>query len=178
MEKLICVYGAASDTVENHYILATEALGEALAKAGWSLIYGGGGTGMMGAAARGMTRGGGRVIGVLPEFMTGYESLYPYCDETVVTETMSERKQIMEDRAEAFIIAPGGVGTMDEFFQVLTLKTLDRHAKPIVLYNIGGFYDQQIAFIDKGIQEGFISPACRSAFAVCDTPAAVLAALG
>lgn len=174
---IVCLYGAASDAVGAEYIAATEALGREIAARGWGMIYGGGGTGMMGAAARGVASGGGKIISVLPRFMSQYESLFEGYTEKITTETMAERKRIMEEGADAFLITPGGVGTMDEFFQVLTLKTLDRHEKPIVLYNINGFYNKQIEFLEQGIAEGFISPACRHAFVVCDTPQAAMDAV-
>ena len=137
----ICIFGASSATLEKQYIDPVETLGEALAKRGHSLIFGGGANGLMGAAARGFTKGGGKIIGVAPHFFDRPGILYQACDEFVFPESMRDRKKYMEDNADAFIVVPGGIGTYEEFFEVLTLKQLARHAKPIVLFNIDGFLD-------------------------------------
>ena len=150
----VCLYGASSNEIDKKYIAATEALGEALAKAGHGLVYGAGGCGLMGAAARGMTRCGGHIVGVAPEFLNVDGILYEHCDELVLTETMRQRKQIMEERSDAFLVTPGGIGTYEEFFEIYTLKQLGRHQKPIILYNIDGFFDGL-----NGIQIGRAS--CR-----------------
>lgn len=162
----ICVFGAASKTIDNNYINAVEEMGEFLAKRGHNLVFGSGCTGSMGAAARGFKRGGGRTHGVIPSFFK--EDLNEFvdwdCDEITYTETMRERKGVMEDLAEAFIITPGGIGTFEEFFEVLTLKQLGRHKKPIVIYNINGYYDSLEAAIDKSIEEKFIKENCRTLY--------------
>ncbi len=121
----ICIFGAASAHIDDNYIKAVERLGKSLALRGHSLVFGAGGTGLMGAAARGFKRGGGFVHGVIPEFFREekVELIYEDCDKITYTETMAERKFIMEDEADAFIITPGGIGTFEEFFEVLTLKT-------------------------------------------------------
>ncbi|MFR5875748.1 MAG: TIGR00730 family Rossman fold protein [Eubacterium sp.] len=162
----ICVFGAASKTIDNNYINAVEEMGEFLAKRGHNLVFGSGCTGSMGAAARGFKRGGGRTHGVIPSFFK--EDLNEFvdwdCDEITYTETMRERKGVMEDLAEAFIITPGGIGTFEEFFEVLTLKQLGRHKKPIAIYNINGYYDSLEAAIDKSIEEEFIKENCRTLY--------------
>lgn len=158
----ICIFGAASAHIDEKYILAVEELGEALAKRGHSLVFGCGGTGLMGAAARGFKRGGGYVKGVVPNFFKeeGVEQLFEECDETVYTETMAERKAIMEDSADAFIIVPGGVGTFEEMFQVITLKQLNRFDKAIVIYDVCGYYDILEQFLNHSCQEKFIASYC------------------
>ena len=158
----LCLFGAASDAVPLVYITETEALGEALAARGHSLLFGGGSTGMMGAAARGVHRNGGRVTGVAPSFFDRPGVLSELCDERIITETMDERKAILEDRADAFIVAPGGIGTLDEFFEVLTLRSLDQLAKPIALFNIDGYYDELLAFLDTMDAQKFIRSPLRS----------------
>ena len=118
----ICVFGAASAHIDDIYVKKIEELGEMLAKRGHSLVFGAGATGLMGAAARGFKRGGGYIHGIIPEFFReeGVEIIYDDCDKMTYTKTMSERKQKMEDDCDAFIIAPGGIGTFEEFFEVLT----------------------------------------------------------
>ena len=143
----ITLYGAASDRIDRVYIERVEELGRAMARRGHTMVFGGGSMGLMGAAARGMSAENGRIIGVAPHFMHTLEPLYDYCTELIHTETMADRKDIMEEKADAFIIVPGGIGTFDEFFQILTLKVLGRHKKPIILYNINGFWDNMISVI-------------------------------
>ena len=151
----VCMYGAASETIDDLYIRQVYQLGRAIARRGWKLIYGGGAGGLMGAVARGVHDGGGEIIGVVPEWMDQREPIYE-SDTIIRTETMADRKQIMEDNADAFIIAPGGIGTFDEFFQTLTLKDLNRHEKPIVLYNIDGYYDELNDFVEQCCAKQFI----------------------
>ena len=140
----ICVFGAASPTIDPEYIQKVELLGEEMAKRGHSLVFGAGGNGLMGAAARGVHKGGGYVLGVIPKFFEeeGVEAIYDKCDKLIFTETMRQRKQTMEDNADAFIVAPGGIGTFEEHFEILTSKQLCRHNKPIVLYNVKGYYNE------------------------------------
>lgn len=167
----LCIFGAASDAIPTVYIKQTELLGERLARRGHALVFGGGATGVMGAAARGVHRGGGRIVGVAPRFFDRPGVLTELCDELVFTETMDERKNLMEARADGFIIAPGGVGTLDEFFEVITLRTLGRHGKPVALYDAGGFYDELVAFLRKMEVERFVDPTlwdCLGIFADAD----------
>ena len=159
----ICVFGAASKTIDEKYITAVEEMGEFLAKKGHNLVFGSGKTGSMGAAARGFKRGGGKIHGVIPNFFK--EDLSDFvnwnCDEMTYTETMRERKAVMEELADAFIITPGGIGTYEEFFEILTLKQLGRHRKPIAFYNIGGYYDKLDSLIEFTINESFMRDTCR-----------------
>ena len=145
-------------------------MGEYLARHGHSLVFGAGSTGEMGAASRGFKRGGGIIHGVVPRFFK--ENLDEFvnwdCDEMTLTETMRERKGIMEDLADAFIITPGGAGTFEEFFEVLTLKQLGRHRKPIAIYNIDGYYDHMIDAINYSIKTDFIKANCSQLFKVFD----------
>jgi len=152
----ICIYGASSNQISEGYIHATEELGSALAQAGHVLVYGAGGAGLMGAAARGFKKHQGTVIGVVPRFLKVDGILYDHCDELIYTDTMRERKQIMEDRSDAFVVTPGGIGTFEEFFEIYTLKQLGRHRKPIVLYNIEGYYDELLAMLDKAVLQSFM----------------------
>ena len=166
----ICIFGASGDHIDPVYISRTEALGRLLAQRGHSLIFGGGAHGLMGAAARGFTAGGGRITGVAPRFFDLPGVLYPACDEFVWPESMRDRKKYMEDRADSFIVAPGGIGTYEEFFEVLTLKQLARHAKPIVLFNVNGFFDRLLALIRENVDEGFIREQTPELFCTAATP--------
>lgn len=176
MKKTICVYGAARDEIAPVYFEETEKLGEALARRGYDLVYGGGATGLMGAVARGVKAGGGRIHGVAPKFFDEPGVLYTeeYCDQFTFTETMRQRKQLMEDSADGFITLPGGVGTYEEFFEMLTLASLSRHQKPIALYNINGFYDPMLAFLDHAVREEFIGGKIYDLYRVFTDAAALL----
>lgn len=162
----ICVFGAASKTIDEKYLTAVEDMGEILAKRGHNLVFGAGSTGSMGAASRGFKKGGGSIHGVIPTFFK--EDLYEFvnwnCDKMTYTETMRERKSVMEDSADCFIITPGGIGTFEEFFEVLTLKQLGRHRKPIAVFNIDGYYDPMNETIENGIKGGFIKDNCRALY--------------
>ena len=162
----ICIFGASSNQLDPDFIRKTEELGQALAERGHVLIFGGGANGLMGAAARGFTKGGGRIVGVAPRFFDQPGILYPYCDEFVYPDSMRDRKEYMEDRADAFIVTPGGVGTYEEFFEVLTLKKLARHAKPIILYNMGGFFDKLTALIHADVEGGLIPASTETYYRV------------
>lgn len=170
----VCLYGASSSLIDSTYISATEELGEKLAKAGNSLVYGGGANGIMGAAARGFVKGGGKVIGVAPTFFKVDGVLFEECTEFIYTETMRERKKIMEERADAFIAAPGGIGTFDELFEILSLKQLGRHNKPIVIFNVNGYYDSLLAMLDNAVEGKFMTAQSRSLLKVADTPEEII----
>ncbi|MBR6741472.1 MAG: TIGR00730 family Rossman fold protein [Clostridia bacterium] len=152
----ICIFGASSNEIDEKYILAVEKLGEELAQKGHTLVFGAGCNGLMGAAARGFKRMGGKIIGIIPDFFREemVEVIYTECDELIYTETMAQRKAKMEDMADAFLVAPGGMGTFEEFFEALTLKQLGRHNKPMAIFNIDGYYDKLEAFMQYSISEG------------------------
>ena len=152
----ICVYGASSNIIDNSYIDAGERLGEEMAKRGHSLVYGGGTHGLMGAVARGMSRENGNIIGVAPSFFEVDGVLYDKCTEFIYTETMRERKKIMEENSEAFIVTPGGIGTYEEFMEILTLKQLNRHQKAIAILNTNGYYDMMIELLKESVRQKFM----------------------
>lgn len=158
----ICVFGAASSHIDDRYIKAAEELGEKMAKRGHSLVFGAGSTGMMGAVARGVKRGGGYAHGVMPKFFKddGVEIPNENCNEIIYTESMSDRKKQMEDMADAFIILPGGIGTIEEFFEVFTLLQVGRHSRAIAIYNIGGYYDKLKEFLLECSDKKFITRQC------------------
>lgn len=167
----ICIFGAASAHIDNAYITAVEALGEKLARRGHSLVFGAGATGLMGAAARGFKKGGGFVHGVIPEFFgeENVEVIYGDCDKLTYTDSMAERKKVMEDEAEAFIIAPGGIGTFEEFFEVLTLKQLGRHGKAITMYNISGYFAELERLMASVAERKFITFRCNEIYECFDS---------
>ncbi len=166
----LCVYGAASPTIDKDYIEKVETLGEVMVTRGHSLVFGGGGNGLMGAAARGVKRANGYIMGVIPKFFENeaVEAICDFCDELIQPDTMRERKQIMEDNSDAFIVTPGGIGTYEEFFEILTLKQLCRHNKPIALYNINGFYNDINTAMESAIRKNFIKEDCRELFFVTE----------
>ena len=152
----LCVYGASSDKIDKVYIKTVEKMGLEMAKRGHGLVFGGGAEGLMGAAARGMSAGGGKIIGVAPSFFEVDGVLYDKCTEFIYTETMRERKQTMEDKSDAFIMTPGGIGTFEEFFEILTLKQLCRHKKAIAVLNINGYFDDIAQLMDTAEKGGFL----------------------
>ena len=170
----ICVYGAASDDIADIYKKTGEQLGEALAHRGHGLVFGGGASGMMGAVARGADKGGGHIISIAPSFFDVDGILYPQCDEYIFTDTMRIRKQNMEDLSDAFIISPGGIGTFDEFFEILTLRQLDRHRKPIALLNTEGYYDPLLSMLRHTADTSFMDDHSFDLFFVSDDIDAVL----
>ncbi|MDE5722472.1 MAG: TIGR00730 family Rossman fold protein [Clostridia bacterium] len=167
----ICIFGAASAHIDEVYIKKVEELSEKLAKRGHSLVFGAGATGLMGAAARGFKRGGGYIHGVIPKFFRdeGVEVIYDDCDKMTYTDSMSERKKIMEDDADAFIITPGGIGTFEEFFEVLTLKQLGRHDKPMAVFNIERYYDDLEKFMQTVTERKFITFKCYEMYSYFNT---------
>lgn len=154
----ICLYGASSSAIAKAYVNPTEELGAKIAERGHTLIYGGGAAGLMGAAARGAYSRGGEIIGVVPSFLNVDGILFDNCTELIFTETMRERKALMEQKSDAFIMTPGGVGTFDEFFEILTLKQLGRHSKPIAVFNINGYFDSLIAQLENAVHKQFMNP--------------------
>ena len=154
----ICVYGASSRTIDKKYITAVEEMGEMMAKRGHTLVFGGGDGGLMGAAARGFKRGGAKeIISVAPKFFNVDGVLYREATEYHSPDTMRERKKLLEDKADVFVMVPGGIGTFDEFFEIITLRSLARHNKPVAIYNVDGYYDLLLGMLEKCEEEGFVN---------------------
>ncbi len=164
----ICLYGASSTELEKSFIALTEDLGEKIGSKGHTLVYGGGANGLMGAAARGVRKGGGEVIGIAPSFFQVDGVLFEDCSEFIYTDTMRQRKQIMEEKADAFVVVPGGIGTFDEFFEILTLKQLGQHKKPIAIFNINGYYDSLAEMLDNAVKYKFMTEESRKLAPVFD----------
>ncbi len=162
-----CVYGGASDAIGDNHKESVKKLGNLIAQNGFSLVYGAGSTGCMGAAARGVSEKGGFVMGISPHFISEFEDVYE-CDNLIMVDTMEERKMLMEKHADIFFVVPGGVGTMDELFQVLTLKYLNRISAPIVIVNTDGFYDVMLSLIDDLVSKGAVTEHIYDLFDVID----------
>ncbi|EOS61695.1 hypothetical protein C815_00475 [Firmicutes bacterium M10-2] len=153
----ICVYGASSNEIDQAYFDAAYALGKDMAEKKIDLVFGGGDTGIMGAVYRGEKDNKGVTIGVAPRFFDKPGILAKECTQFIFTNTMRERKQKMDDLADAFIMAPGGIGTYEEFFEILTLKQLEQTKKPLVILNTKGYYDSLISLLNSTIENKFMS---------------------
>lgn len=173
----VCVYCGASDLAEQKYAEVARQVGEELARRQWTLVWGGGKTGLMGAVARGAKESGGRVVGVLPEFIRQWEVAYERADEMMVVTTMAERKLLLQVRSDVFVILPGGIGTLDEIADTLDLRNLSQHDKPIILLNQDGYYDKLLAFIDHTIAKKFSKSGVRGKILVANTVDEVFALL-
>lgn len=145
----ICVYCSSSDAIADRYPPAAEDLGREIAHRGHTLIYGGGAVGLMGILARAAHEDGGHIKGVIPSKLQDREGIAYEADELIVTETMRERKRLMYQQSDAFIVLPGGFGTVEEFMEVLTLKQLGYHDRPLVLLNVDGFFDTLLTFFTE-----------------------------
>ena len=159
--KTACVYCGSSNNVDEIYKDASRELGAVLAKSGVSLVYGGGDVGLMGIVANAVLESGGDAVGIIPGHIAEKEVAHHKLTELHVVDTMHERKQMMVDRADAFIIMPGGLGTMDEFFEIFTWWQLGLHDKPIIIVNVNGYWDALLDLIDNLIENGFAKEADR-----------------
>ena len=169
MEKLLCVYCSSSRLLDKKYHEVADALGREMVAHGWGLVYGGGNVGLMGEVAQSVKRAGGRVDGVIPQFMIARELAYRDADELITVDTMRERKRIMEERATAFLTLPGGIGTLEELTEIMTLRYINLLHKPIVLLNQDGFYDDLLRFFDRMTEEKFKSPGLHKLAAIATT---------
>ena len=144
-------------------------LAQGLAQHGFGLVYGGASIGLMGEVADAMIQAGGEALGVIPEFMLDYEIAHSTLTELHIVRTMHERKALMAERASAFVALPGGLGTFEEILEVATWGQLNQHQKPMMLYNVNGFYNTLIAQLDHAVNEGFLPPQHRAKLIVCDS---------
>lgn len=158
----ITVYSSSSAKLAPVYYEAGQRLGCAIARRGWSLVYGGNCIGLMDTLACAARKSGGQVIGITPRLMVEEGIADMQCDELVITDTMRERKALLEQRGDGFIALPGGLGTLEEIFEVIVSRSLGYHAKPIVLLNINDYYDPMLTMIEHGIEQAFIRPKVRS----------------
>ena len=162
----LCVFCASAAGVRSSYRSAATELGTELARRGIGLVYGGASAGLMGAVAEAVLAGGGRVIGVIPQVLVDKEISQLGLTELHVVDTMHTRKALMGERADAFLILPGGFGTLEELFEVLAWQTLRLHAKPMCLLNTDGFYDGLLQFLDHCVSEGLLRPEARASLLV------------
>lgn len=173
----VAVYCSASSAVGAQFVEAAQTIGRIIGESGLQMVFGGGGVGLMGAAARACKSHGGRVVGITTSKLDALEGGWEGCDELLVVDAMPERRTRMMDLADAFVILPGGLGTYEEFFEVVVGRQLGDHAKPIVIVNHDNFYDPMIAMIEHGITHKFIAPAIREALVVVKDAAEALPAL-
>lgn len=179
MKKLnsVAVYCASSNKIRPSYVEAAERLGAEFAKHGIRLIYGDGGIGLMAATARGALAEGGEVLGIIPQFMVDQGWNNPKSTETIVTQTMHQRKAKICELADAMVALPGGIGTFEELLECLTWKQLGLHNSPVVILNTEGYYDRLLACIDYMIEEQMMRPIHREMFTVVSQPEEVLDAI-
>ncbi len=166
----ICIFGASGRELEESYYAAAELLGSLIAQQGHTLVFGGGREGLMGAAARGAHKYGGDIIGIVPKFFDEPGIIYEHCTELIFTETVRERKQLMEERSEACVVLPGGIGTLEEFFEMLTLKQLGRSDRAIVVLNTNNYYDPMQHMLEDTARQRFMSRGCLELYGLADTP--------
>jgi uncharacterized protein (TIGR00730 family) len=175
--RSVTVYCSSSGSLEPHFTEGARALGHALADRGIELVYGGGAIGLMGECARAAKERGGRVVGIITKKLLDHEQGWTGCDELVVVDTMQQRRRILMDRADGYVVLPGGLGTYEEFFEVLVARQLGDHQKPIAIVNHDRYYDPLIAMIEHGIEHRFVRPAIRGVVSVVDDGAAAIDAL-
>ncbi len=173
--KNICVYCSASNGLAKKYIDEAAKLGEAIAKQGATLVYGGGNVGLMGKIALAAQAHGAKVIGVIPERLVEREAVHRGCDELIITKTMRERKAIMDEKSDAFIALAGGFGTLDEVMEAITIRQLGFHQKPIVFLNTDGFYNSLLEFFEQLYAQGFARQRDHCPYQVAESVESALA---
>lgn len=168
--RSVCVFCGSNPGTDPRFSIDAQRVGEILADRGMTLVYGGGAVGLMGAVARGVLSRGGRAIGVIPHALVARELAHNGLTDLRIVATMHERKALMVDLSDAFITLPGGFGTFDELFEMLSWRQLGIHSKPCVLLNTSGYFDRLLDFLDRACHDGLLRPEFRAALAVCDTP--------
>ncbi|WP_263772598.1 TIGR00730 family Rossman fold protein [Propionivibrio soli] len=172
--RSVCVFCGSSSGHDAAFASAAASFGQLLASEGIELVWGGGNVGLMGVVADSVLSTGGRVYGVIPSFMEKRELAHPQATELVVVDSMHARKAAMAQRAEAFVALPGGYGTLDELFEIITWAQLHIHAKPVGLLNVRGFFDPLLAMVRHMSAEGFIKPPHLNLFHVAEQPVELL----
>ncbi len=174
--KAVCVYCGSAPGSKPLYAETARAMGRELASRGLTLVYGGGNVGTMGALAQAAMESGAKTIGIIPRRLNEAVA-HLELSELIVVEDMHERKAAMQEKADAFIAMPGGIGTFEEFFEIWTWRFLGYHAKPVGLLNTGGFYDSLLSFLVQVRDEGFLKPEILADLVVESSPGALLDAL-
>jgi len=167
--KLLCVYCSSSLHLSSDYYEMADRVGREMVAHGWGLVYGGGNAGLMGSVAQGVKAAGGVVVGVIPEFMKVRELAFTDADELISVSTMAERKKLMIERADAFLALPGGIGTLEEISEVLTLRYLAQARQPIVFLNQNGYYDHLFRFFEHMQSERFKTSGMEGLYDVATT---------
>jgi uncharacterized protein (TIGR00730 family) len=175
--KSICVYCGSRAGRNPAFLEAAEQFGAILAREDWRLVYGAGDVGLMGAVARSAQTAGGETFGVIPQHLVNLEVGKTDLTSYVITETMHERKKVMFMNCDAVVVLPGGVGSLDEFFEALTWRQLGLHDKPVFLLNVKDYWKSLIALIDDVVEKGFADPSLLDLFEVADTPSDLAARL-
>lgn len=173
----VCVFCGSARGRGPLYENAARRVGQAMGKAGLSMVYGGGRVGLMGVVADAVLDAGGRVVGVIPESLAIKEVAHEGVSELIVVPGMHERKALMASRAGAFLTLPGGIGTFEEFFEILTWAALGLHHKPLALLNVDGYFDPLLRLLDHAVSEGFLRPSHVALLLVSDDPEGLVAAL-
>ncbi len=173
----VCVYCGSGHGANAHYTRAAQTLGHSLAAAGIGLVYGGGGLGLMGEVARATLGAGGRVTGIIPEFLTRKEHMLRDVHELMITKDMHERKRLMFEHSDAFVALPGGIGTLEELVEQLTWSQLGQHTKPIVVANIAGFWDPFLNLLAHMRDDEFIRNGINVRFIVVEDASAIVPAI-
>jgi uncharacterized protein (TIGR00730 family) len=176
--KSLCVFCGASNNIPQKFLDIGTAFGEMLAKRGIRLVYGGGDCGVMGAVANSTMKNGGQVTGVFPVSLRNIENEHQSLTEIIIVDTMHTRKMGMFERSDAFIVFPGGFGTMDEMFEILTWKQLQLHDKPVVIFNYHGYWDPLIVLMKNIIEVGFAKPVNATYYKVVDELEEIMDVLG
>ncbi|SFK46034.1 TIGR00730 family Rossman fold protein [Methylocapsa palsarum] len=166
--RQICVYCGSATGADAIYVNAAASLGRAMAQAGIGLVYGGGGNGLMGTIARSVLEFGGHVTGVIPEFLLNNEKLLPDIQDSIVVPDMHTRKRMMFERADAFVALPGGIGTLEELVEQLTWVQLERHSKPVVIADVGGFWQPLLHLLAHMRQHRFIQSSFEVRYLVAE----------
>ncbi|MEE1156548.1 MAG: TIGR00730 family Rossman fold protein [Methanobrevibacter sp.] len=165
----VCLYGSGSKRTPSEFTDVGYELGLKIALNNHSLVFGGGNDGMMGAVAKGVYDNGGKITSISPWWINEFDDPFDDYDECIKTDSMDERKKLFLEKSDVFIIVPGGIGTLDEFFEVLTLKYLNRHSKKIILFNINQFYDKMIDMLHQMHDEGLIREGALDIFVVANS---------
>jgi len=174
----VCVYCGSRPGTDAAYAEAARQTGLLIGQLGWQLVYGGGKVGLMGIVADAVLEAGGRVVGVIPRKLMEREVGHGGLSEIHVVETMHQRKQLMAERADAFLALPGGIGTLEELFEVWTWRQIGYHDQPIGLLNVNGFYGGMLSFLDHTVQAGFLERTQVESLFIESDPARLLARLG
>jgi uncharacterized protein (TIGR00730 family) len=175
--RRVCVFCGSKSGARPEYAEAARAMGAALVGAGIDLVYGGGRVGLMGVVADAVLAAGGRVIGVIPDHMSDREVAHYGVTDLRVVGTMHERKALMYELSDGFVALPGGLGTLEELFEITTWSQLGLHAKPTGLLDVDGFFTPLVRFLDQLVTEGFVAPRHRSLLRVAAQPGPLLAEL-